>query len=419
MTKQVLRSYAAGFLAALICALGVQAQTAPPTSGTILTGSVVLYNDGSQYPLGTCPTDFWSPAPPSTAPVCYQATMTCANASTPNIIFVYSYVQQTATPLGTIVLFSGTGGEPGGLAVNNKFAQDYYSQNYEVVEVAWQTEWEQTASAPLGILTAACRPAGFLNYVLNTPLLNARSPTNSRAGLCAQGLSAGSGALAYSLVSYQDGNGNNLSTDYDNVELESGPVFGDIGMGCQMGAAGSNPLVAPICYSGQYGCSPGTTAWGNGANYVADNLNSIQAWTGSLTPACRTPNNSASVPAWKAMSVVTGSGGNFTYPTLGMAGWLCASSQQLSGGGCGYGCPNNSAAEGEQFYSQITSSSQAAGYKVTGILSCEGAEGVAEGTDPDPYPPGCTPGVNCTTQQGITAIEEHMQQQCKHPTPNQ
>lgn len=54
------------------------------------------------------------------------------------------------------------------------------------------------------------------------------------------------------------------------------------------------------------------------------------------------------------------------------------------------------------------------GFLVTGILGCEGSEGVGNGTDPDPYPPGCTPGVNCTTQTGFAAIEGHMEAQCKH-----
>jgi hypothetical protein len=261
-------AYIAAALAVALSAVGARAQTAPLQPGSLLAPAV-LYNDGSQPP-GTCPTDFWSPPSPGTPPVCYQATMTCANtiATTPNLFFVYSYLLPQSTLKGTIILFSGTGGEPGSLAaVNNKFAKDYYNDGFEIVEVAWQTDWEQTASDPLGILTAACRPAGFLNYVLNTPLLNARS-VNQFNGLCAQGISAGSGALAYSLAWYADGNKNYLNTDYDNVELESGPVFGDIGMGCQAGAAGSNPPIVPICYPGQqYGCSPATTGWGNFANY--------------------------------------------------------------------------------------------------------------------------------------------------------
>lgn len=297
--------------------------------------------------------------------------------------------------------------------VLDRFARDYYNASYEVVQIAWASDWEQTTD-PLGILTAGCRPAGFLNYVLNTPLLNARS-SNPQAGLCAQGFSAGSGGLGYALTWYLDQNGNLLNTDLDNAELTSGPVFSDIQQGCHSQGPGYNPPVLPICYPGQqYACSPGTTGWSNQPVYIDTDLRWVQAWTGNLSPACNSGQNTAtSDPKWKAMSILTGTGGSFTYPNLGMAGWLCASSSP-----CTTECPNNSAAQGELFFNQFTSSSHPAGYILTGIINCNQGEGVADGTDPDPLPPGCTPGVNCTYQSGETAITQHMEAQCKHPSPH-
>jgi hypothetical protein len=88
------------------------------------------------------------------------------------------------------------------------------------------------------------------------------------------------------------------------------------------------------------------------------------------------------------MSIVNGTGGNFTYSNLGLAGWLCASSQPST---CNNACPNNSSAEGQQFYLQFTSSSQAVQYRLTGIAQCNGAEGIVDGQDPDK----CTVGLNC------------------------
>ncbi len=97
--------------------------------------------------------------------------------------------------------------------------------------MAWQTDWEKvgTGYTP-NILTAACRPAGFLKYT-HASLLNSGTP------ICAQAASAGSGALAYSLVWYGNGNGGYLNSYITNVELNSGPVFGDIELGCEVGPA--------------------------------------------------------------------------------------------------------------------------------------------------------------------------------------
>jgi hypothetical protein len=166
----------------------------------------------------------------------------------------------------------------------------------------------------------------------------------------------------------------------------------------------------PICYPGQqYGCSVGTTGWGNSPAYIDTDLRWVQAWTGNLSPACNGgQNTAASDPKWKAMSIVTGTGGSFTYPNLGMAGWLCASSTTDS---CGTECPNNSAAQGEIFFSQFTSSSHPAGFILTGIVQCNDAEGVGKGYDPD----NCTVGTNCP--HGYSAIVSHMTAQCKHPSP--
>jgi hypothetical protein len=332
--------------------------------------------------------------------------MTCANqTTTPNLEFVYSYVIPPSLR-GTIVLFSGDGGVLGDVKQSQLYAADYYNLGYEIVEVAWSTDWEQT-SDNLGILTAGCRPAGFLNYVLNTPILNARS-VKSTNGLCAQGASAGAGALGYVFVWYADHSGNLLSTDLDNVELLSGPVFGNIALGCQVPPP-QNP--ANICLS-QYGCSNGTTAWTDAYQYVIPATNEVPYWTNNPSCAGSSNTTSNSFSKWLAMSIVTGSGGSFSYPNMGMAGWLCAGYLSCN---ANEGCPNNSAAEGNVFFSQITSGSQAAGYKLTGILGCDGAEKLANGYDPDNS---CTPPPNGTCKYGYQAVEAHMQTQCVHPSPH-
>ena len=136
-------------------------------------------------------------------------------------------------------------------------------------------------SDTFGMMTGARRPAGFLDYVRTTASLNARL-TNSSAGLCAQGASAGSGALGYSLAWYKDSaRCFCLSTDLDNVELLSGPVFSNVKFGCQFPPPPSGYNV--VCHTGQFGCSPGTTTWSSGLQYVGAALTGIRSWTGDVT----------------------------------------------------------------------------------------------------------------------------------------
>ena len=251
------------------------------------------------------------------------------------------------------------------------------------------------------IQTAACRPATFLNYIYNTyfvPIHNA----NSFTGMCAQGFSAGSAAVAYSLVWY------GAASYVNNVELLSGPVFSDIDLGCEVDTV-PTPNVN-ICANNQYGCSPGTmaevqppNAWLDSPLYISGYRDAVASWTGdqSCNNGSVTTGNSNS--KWKAQSIITGTGGNFSFSTVGMGGWACYSNVSCNPT---KGCPNNSAAQGEQLYQMFTNRSNApVAYMLTGIAQCNGAEGVAQGTDPDPDGHGTT--------LGQTAIENHMTFNCQ------
>jgi hypothetical protein len=212
----------------------------------------------------------------------------------------------------------------------------------------------------------------------------------------------------------KDSNNNPLSGDLDDIELISGPVFGNIKLGCQVPGP---PTPSTICASAQYGCSNGTTAWTDSFTYVLQDATDLQHWTNDSTCAGSATTSSSSASKWQAMSVVPGTGGNFTYTKTGMAGWLCAS---YATGDCqaNLGCPNNSAAQGDVFFNQITSGSQATGYNLTGIADCHGAEEVGYGYDPDNA---CTipPNGGCSSQPGYCqcgyqAIESHFKSYCAH-----
>jgi hypothetical protein len=91
------------------------------------------------------------------------------------------------------------------------------------------------------------------------------------------------------------------------------------------------------------------------------------------------------------MSIVDGTDNpSFTYPQTSVAGYLCSNLDSVQ---------NNSAAQGEFFYQQFTSSRQTAAYSVTRIDHCSGSEGVTDGETPQ-------------GETGFVAISEHMLSSC-------
>jgi hypothetical protein len=106
--------------------------------------------------------------------------------------------------------------------------------------------------------------------------------------------------------------------------------------------------------------------------------------------------NSANYPLWAAMSIVDGSytgySPTFNYQHTQKHGWLC---QSLSSGS-----PNNSGPEGKFFYDKVHSTGDSL-LTVTGVESCQGAEGIAQGTDPD------------SLNKGAVAVENDMNANCQ------
>jgi hypothetical protein len=183
---------------------------------------------------------------------CYTATVqNCPNTDNFGLTFAYlnpaGLVQNVPKTLGVIVFFNGGDGtDPGGDATGTPsapltMAGYYFSQGYEIVQTAWQYAWQETDAGQLGqlhpgnIQNAACRPATFLKWVYQNVYLPITQGTNgyAKAGMCAQGASAGSAQVAYSLAYY------GLSSYLDSVELMSGPVLSDIEQGCAPRASGT------------------------------------------------------------------------------------------------------------------------------------------------------------------------------------
>lgn len=255
-----------------------------------------------------------------------------------------------------------------------------YVKTYEVVQVEWDSPWEDPSSNGTGgsILNAACRPATFLNYINTSGLHAAATP------MCGQGFSAGSAAYAYALAWY--GAENYLST----VELLSGPVTSQIDQGCIYPRQPDQTICGTTGGAKQYGCTAATTAWTDNQIYVDGYVSYIDKWTGTpLGNSCATSNASGYLSTWKQMGIVDGTSGTtsptFNYPNTSVHGWLCAGYQQCTAPHC----PNNSAAQGNFFYEQLNATSDPI-FKLTGVLACKQEEGVTEGTDPDSNGPAST-----------------------------
>jgi hypothetical protein len=268
--------------------------------------------------------------------------------------------------------------------------RDYLKAGYEVVQVAWAFPWEESSNPPpygtqpLGnIQASACRSATFLSYAFNSPsMYQGVSKNNPSAGMCAQGASAGSAEVAYSLSYY----GAPAGTQWwlDNVELISGPVFGDIKQGC-IQPPPMNPTT--VCPPGQWGCQLGTggSSWSLYPTYLKGANYGVGTWTDDLSCANGSTTSEASNALWLAQSIVdqgTGVLPTFSYPHTAMSAWLCRSvAFQQSAQNCSKNyikyensCPNNSSPQGQFFYAQIAAGSPSS-YNVYAVDSCAGPEG--------------------------------------------
>jgi hypothetical protein len=337
---------------------------------------------------------------------CASATLSgCSNVQDVN--FTYGQLIPSGTVNGLIVFMDGGGGTTPAFETDEyDMLQHYFAQGYGVVQIAWNSDWEQTFDA--NIQNAACRPATFLNYVYNNiyqPLTQGRHG-NPNAGMCAQGFSAGSAAIAYSLAYYGAG-------DYlDNVEMLSGPVLSDIKQGCEVPRASA----VTVCPQGQFGCRLGDDKpWTLSPSYVQFDAGMVGSWTNDSS--CQSGNRTSgdSNSAWLAQSIVDDNNGGaptFNYPNTSMSGWLCRSLRNLASD-CAtnpndyQNCPNNSSTQGQLFYKNITRDGAPPVFNVYSVDGCEGPEGVSEGTVDALTGRGQAP-------QAEVAIENDMTAQCFH-----
>jgi hypothetical protein len=306
---------------------------------------------------------------------CYSSTLTCPQ--TDEIGFTYGIVNKNGKQ-GTIVFFNGDYGTTPGF-------QDYVAkytppaQDFQTVQVIWSTAWEDTGNGDGDSLkNAACRPATILNWLLN------QKNVYAGGGMCAQGASAGSAAIGYALTEY------GAYQYLNHVELESGPVLSDISVGCNPKSSQITVCSGNLCNTGDQG------SWQDSPIYVDGAENAVSTWSSAWgASACSTGDDipQTQYTAWKTMSIVDGlDDSTFNYPNTTIGGWLCSKQDYCNGAWC----QNNSAAQGQLYYQNLTSSKNV--YRVD---NCDGPEGVDQGT---------VPGVHNET--GIDAISNEMISQC-------
>ena len=367
-------------------------------SGQLPTGTVTV---DSGTPAGGCPTsDGWL-----SNVSCHHATVSCPSSNgSASLGITYGYKTPPAPilPKGTIVIFSHSGGTtpdafPGS---ESTIAGAYYAQNYQIVQTAWDSDWEDESSVGLGgnIGLAACRPATFLGWVVSN-LFSPIHMSNPLAGMCAHGTSNGASAIAYALAWY------GLYSHIDKAIMVSGPPMSDIEEGC---IEPVDPDVQ-VCVPGppyQFGCNANNspTSWSQGPKYT-DALMGVRAWTGDSTgdrATCRTGMPAGTTgtanAAWKAMSIVDGTIGTFSYPKTNITAWLCAN--VYSSDGMDDGIMNNSSPEAQLFFQNFTSLSQISGLTVNAVTNCNGDEGAATTI--------AVPPSNYSPMNGLQAVEFDM-----------
>jgi hypothetical protein len=302
--KTVLLAYFVATLLILsLCASRAEAQM--PTVS--LTGITTLQS---------CPTGrgFYT-SDPNHPTTCYSAQIACPNTAAINLTWS---VTNPGAPQGTIVFFTCCGGEAAAAYPGEEqlFVPAYVSANYQVVQTSWATDWEITNNGSTNfeynIRNAACRPASFLDYAYKNIYPASQF---AQAGMCAQGTSAGSAQIAYSLAWYD------AASFLDKAEMLVGPPLSDIKQGCQV----PNNNHTTICQNGQLGCNGWAAQMPPGFSLeYTEQAAKVETWTtkpdGSDGPACANTNGSQTQhdSSWLAQSIVD-LNGNFSYPHTAMA----------------------------------------------------------------------------------------------------
>jgi hypothetical protein len=158
---------------------------------------------------------------------CYSMTVSCGDVADWTTYLKVN--QPTATPVGTVIFGTGTGGSSlydtnfvfGSTAVGNVLAANYTTVQVSFGDPFTSTQPDGWLTGPGGVRRLACRYATIANWVYQN-IHNA----NASAPFCGTGNSGGAGALTYAIWHY------GLDSIFSMVELSSGPPMARIDQGC-------------------------------------------------------------------------------------------------------------------------------------------------------------------------------------------
>lgn len=369
----------------------------PKYSGPCRFDRVTLHGDDA----------FYDPVHPSYTS-CHELQVSGCPNSLP-ALKAYVGVTAPSASKGTIVLFDGAGGQTffnhGGINSSGLFSTyvgDYYAFPYTVVQVAWAGPWEDNSNDPpvKSVKDEACRPATLMSYI------NSNYAGGGR--MCAQGHSAGSAAIAYSLAHYGADRGS--SGGYlDTVVLTSGPPFSDIKAGCQYP---NLPGTTTVCANSKCVGGASTPSFQSCLQYpngVSDCLSNLYP-TGTqsyqtakavsnmtIGPPTSTANNCTNYTGsgissspyyitWTNMSLVS-SGANYNYPKTNVYGFLCWGPDTYKDSNNNqYTLSNNSAGQGWTYLNQLVTGNSTGIPAIYRVDNCDEPEMIwgdgatAEGT---------------------------------------
>lgn len=259
---------------------------------------------------------------------CQSAIISCPE--TPDVNVTWGSVGSGKA--GRILIIGGNGATvPSGA----EYAPKYTAAGFEVTQLTFESDWEADGN----LLNAACRPATLLNYFRS----------QSTGAYCAQGISAGTGAIAYGITWY------GLENLFDNIEFTVGPVFSNIAQGCEV------PDAPPVTVKPTNG-----VAWNDPPQYNNE-WPSVGLWTNTK---CLPKGGSTQqdLITWEDQSILH-SGAVLSFPHTSMAAWDCNNAL------------NPSAAQSYMFFQEVTTP-----WSLTAITGCTGAEGTATGMTPQGVP---------------------------------
>lgn len=199
---------------------------------------------------------------------------------------------RSPAPAGTIVYLTGGPGvtvSPDEQAI----VPTLTAAGYKVLQVVWQSVgsppggWQDVPAH--SVLAGACRPATLLAWLRVQTHDSATLPATR--GFCAQGYSAGSAAIAYSLAYY---GGSNV---LDYAQLLSGPPLADMAAGCSVPAASAD--ACGVTYS---------------LAYEPFAISYVDRWEGLTTCQAGAGPSPAELAHLAADSVLTGPGAVLGYP---------------------------------------------------------------------------------------------------------